>query len=643
MGIPISSLPAASSLTGNEAFPIVQSGSTKQTTLNDIPYTPAGTGAVTTTVQAKLRETVSVKDFGAVGDGVANDTIAVQAAVTHCFTNGDQLCWPDGTYLTTASIANFHSISHLGAGVVSRANNLFQITPKNLEQNSIYVATTGADSNDGLSASQPFQTIQAAFNAVGNNWISAMREGRWRIVLAAGTYARATFPTAPTTANRLRVIGPDVSLGVPTAIINGNAESSVSGLRFGAITGVEVRDIKLINFPGTLGCGILADGAVDLYTYNVHVDGAGWCGINLNAGGQIRTQYGIVENCRYGVRTYSNPTVTIGYNSTITPMIIRNCTETGVYCQNGSMGHVDYCAISNCPVGIELVNSSRVHVVETTISGCAIGIRPISNSTYIKTNVTFTGNTLNEVCYGNSINYENAFYERFEPAILRWAYGYGLSGASVNATYKYVFETQASDAGIQILSPNATIPAIAFGRVSNNVAGRIAYDHSTDTFRLITDNANRLFLSAASMLPLPDNTIALGGSGNRWTQVFAATGTINTSDAREKQQIRELSEQERAVAVRLKSLIRVFKFNDAVEKKGDGARIHFGVIAQDVKAAFEAEGLVAENYAILCYDEWPETPEERDDDGNITQEYRPAGNRYGVRYEELLAFIIAAL
>src|SRR5205085_11533274 len=47
------------------------------------PYTPAGTGAVTTTVNAKLREIVSVKDFGAACDGTTNDTAAVQAAITY--------------------------------------------------------------------------------------------------------------------------------------------------------------------------------------------------------------------------------------------------------------------------------------------------------------------------------------------------------------------------------------------------------------------------------------------------------------------------------------------------------------------------------------------------------------------------------
>jgi parallel beta-helix repeat protein len=66
---------------------------------NVIAYDPAGAGAVTTTVQAKLRESVSVKDFGAVGDGVTDDTAAIQAAVDAMYANGGgTVFFPDGIY-----------------------------------------------------------------------------------------------------------------------------------------------------------------------------------------------------------------------------------------------------------------------------------------------------------------------------------------------------------------------------------------------------------------------------------------------------------------------------------------------------------------------------------------------------------------
>ncbi len=52
-----------------------------------IGYLPRASGTTATTVQTKLRETLSVKDFGAVGNGSTNDAAAFQAAIVYCEAN----------------------------------------------------------------------------------------------------------------------------------------------------------------------------------------------------------------------------------------------------------------------------------------------------------------------------------------------------------------------------------------------------------------------------------------------------------------------------------------------------------------------------------------------------------------------------
>ena len=77
-----------------------------------VGYTQGDLDAVATTVQAKLRETVSVKDFGAVGDGVADDTTAIQNAID---SGAGEVYFPDGTYKTTAPIYLDGGVSLVGS------------------------------------------------------------------------------------------------------------------------------------------------------------------------------------------------------------------------------------------------------------------------------------------------------------------------------------------------------------------------------------------------------------------------------------------------------------------------------------------------------------------------------------------------
>jgi hypothetical protein len=139
-----------------------------------------------------------------------------------------------------------------------------------------------------------------------------------------------------------------------------------------------------------------------------------------------------------------------------------------------------------------------------------------------------------------------------------------------------------------------------------------------------------------ALLPGADDTFALGGATARPTELYAISGTINTSDAREKTNFLTISEAEYNVGLRLVDGIQKYKWISAIDKKGNGARTHVGVIAQEVKAAFEAEGLEAEKYGAYCYDEWEE---HEGPSGNTI----PAGNRLGVRYDQVHSLAIAAL
>ena len=170
-----------------------------------------------------------------------------------------------------------------------------------------------------------------------------------------------------------------------------------------------------------------------------------------------------------------------------------------------------------------------------------------------------------------------------------------------------------------------------------------------------------------------DNQYDMGHGGFRWDDIYATNGTIQTSDFNEKQDIASLTATEMLVGKRISALFKTFRWKDAVVEKGDNARTHTGVIAQDVQAAFTAEGLDAGDYALFTSFTWWEqevevpaveaVAEVTDENGNVTTEAIEAVDAYtdiekydtedeapegatsktrlGIRYPELLSFVAA--
>ena len=73
-------------------------------TLSANTFTQDGTGAVQRTVESKLQDVVSVKDFGAVGDGSNDDTAEIQAALDSISSTGGKVVIPRGKYKLTSTI-----------------------------------------------------------------------------------------------------------------------------------------------------------------------------------------------------------------------------------------------------------------------------------------------------------------------------------------------------------------------------------------------------------------------------------------------------------------------------------------------------------------------------------------------------------
>ena len=95
-------------------------------------FRQTGTGATARTVDAKLKDTVSVKDFGAVGDGTTDDTAAIQAAIN----TNKEVFVPNGTYLITSALA-------MASGQTLRGeSNAYTILKVNSAINAINISDT---------------------------------------------------------------------------------------------------------------------------------------------------------------------------------------------------------------------------------------------------------------------------------------------------------------------------------------------------------------------------------------------------------------------------------------------------------------------------------------------------------------------
>lgn len=145
----------------------------------------------------------------------------------------------------------------------------------------------------------------------------------------------------------------------------------------------------------------------------------------------------------------------------------------------------------------------------------------------------------------------------------------------------------------------------------------------------------------------------LGSSTYQWKDLYIQNSPIVSSDRRLKQDFSEVPEAVFKAWGSVKFC--QYRFKEAVSKKGAEARLHVGLIAQEIVEAFTEQGLDATAYGIVCHDSWDDQYEDVEvscipavlnEKGEVVKpeepimEHRlikPAGDLWTVRYEEALA------
>ncbi len=578
-------------------------------------YNPPFTGGVQTNVEASLANTIYVTDFGAFKDGTnaAATTAAIQAAIDYAKASSNVHCieFPTGNYAINAPIL-IHG--NFGFGLVIEGNK-----------------STITSSHNGVAFS-------------GNSAIPSPAP-TFNIHLAI---------------NNLTIVGPGIANTLSVGVKLYGASYSLNNVYITAF------------YLGLQGAGCL------ISEFNS-------CTLTGNTIGSNFTLFdGFAPNDNHFYKcswTYNTRAILFGdfpYGS----VTFIGCQIEGNNVSGNATDGVSVCNFSNAGE-VTMINShfesnpGEYNLLYDSVDGRhlnIIGCQLIPGD--LCGNALYMG--YGELYVNGSHIIQTIGQNIFLGVNNGGAVIIGDTAGSINGSLGKLVtikQGRVATGGVNIGSSLAGVGAKGVSGIGQVVEGRFDFINSSGT-RIGYLNANQAVLDAsdsytistghggvivtrtatAGLSPGADGTKTLGEAALKWSEVWASNGTIQTSDERYKQQIEPIP-QAWLDAWGDVDYVR-FTFNDAVEKKGDGARWHIGLIAQRVKQAFEARGIDPFAIGILCYDKWDDVEIEEqvtDENGNLVIDaetdnvvtrkkvIKVAGDQYALRYEQALALECAYL
>ena len=595
-------------------------------------FLQSGVGAIYRTFQAKMRDAISTKDFGAVCDGVTDDTVATKNAIAEAAARGGwevfipgrsviygDLVIPDG--VTFSSTGKGYEKRPVG-GFILRGTfekkysipGATAIAIANPDAGAAYLADSGTrgDTYSTVDLSVPFSAGLIFNGAVSMRnmgvipWFDGLSgyfgdDGRLSDDCDIGIWARNASGWQLENVmvdGHFRKFG---FLASSSDIGDGKVPQCELGQAlncwFGGFRGVGMRAPRDAN--GATNYGFAGTDFINCFIRSLNHQSA-----HLATSSFLSTPFDGPSAC-----------LELDGSSVLRGVQFLNCTF---------MGRDDICIISDrCSEVLfsgSYTESKSIRVFGAWLAN-SIGSRMVATSNTVaqffhsgtKYAVDFSPYFTKDSSLNNS-RYDSSKSGVFNPATAQdseWerpnfatSLGKRLRLNQVFRIYDYLFSSKfsVSQTGAVHASDNITIDQNDAGLYSttNPMVRRFA----SGTVQL----ANGVAALSDGTMTNPgiirhtvDNSWSFGSPLFRATVVHAVTGTINTSHGVLKNVRGDFTEPELRAWSKVRA--QIYQFLDAIEMKGEReARLHAGYIAEDVAQAFLSEGLDPARYALWCED-----------------------------------------
>ncbi|HNU89465.1 MAG TPA: tail fiber domain-containing protein, partial [Ferruginibacter sp.] len=248
-----------------------------------------------------------------------------------------------------------------------------------------------------------------------------------------------------------------------------------------------------------------------------------------------------------------------------------------------------------------------------------------SNNTFVGTNANATTGALTNA---TALGY-NASVSQSNSLILgNTSVDVGI-GLTAPLTKLHIYENTAANVNLRVASfstswePGIELLKTGAGsdwRIKTATTGNLVFTRSIDDLVTPIDEYE---MSSTAFRPFTDNTNSLGLLANRWTTVYAFNGVINTSDARDKENINDLNYGLNEI-MKLRPVSYTWKENPQWGKK-------IGFIAQEVKSVLSE---------VVQQGELKSKVEARDDQGNAVNK---TSDKLGIYYSDIIPVTVKAI